>query len=61
MIRTTRERDIVTRRAREWRDRLRNARTPSVTLDTAQRAELARVLDELQHFAVHGPVGGGVQ
>lgn len=53
MIRTERERDLVAQRARQWRDRLRRG---PVTLDALDRAQLAHLLDELQHFAVHGPV-----
>ena len=55
MIRTTQERELVARKARRWRDTLRTASL--VTLSAGERAELAHVLDELQHFAVHGPVG----
>jgi hypothetical protein len=54
MIRTTHERELVARKARRWRDTLRTARI--VTLSAGERAELAHVLDELQHFAVHGPI-----
>ena len=54
MIRTPEECRLVAKRARTWRDRLRRG---AVTLDAADRAELAHVLDELQHFAVHGAVG----
>jgi hypothetical protein len=54
MIRTTQERELVARKARRWRDTLRTA--PLVTLSAGERAELAHVLDELQHFAVHGPI-----
>jgi hypothetical protein len=53
VIRTEKERDLVAQRARQWRDRLRRG---AVSLDALDRAQLAHVLDELQHYAVHGPV-----
>ncbi len=55
MIRTTDERHLVAQKARRWRDLLRSSHV--LRLSTVERAELAHVLDELQHFAVHGPVG----
>jgi len=54
MIRTTEERELVARKARRWRDLLRSSHI--LRLSAVERAELAHVLDELQHFAVHGPV-----
>ena len=55
MIRTPDERELVARKARRWRDLLRSSHV--LRLSAVERAELAHVLDELQHFAVHGPVG----
>lgn len=55
MIRTTDERHLVAQKARRWRDLLRSSHV--LRLSTVERAELAHVLDELQHLAVHGPVG----
>jgi len=54
MIRTPDERELVSRKARRWRDLLRSSH--ALRLSTVERAELAHVLDELQHFAVHGPI-----
>lgn len=51
MIHTREELELVTRRARRWRDTLRSA--PLVKLSPGERAELAHVLDELQHHAAH--------
>ena len=54
MIRTDDERGLVARKARRWRDTLRTA--PLVKLSAGERAELAHILDELQHYAAHGAV-----
>lgn len=56
MIATSEELELVARKARRWRDMLRSA--PLVKLSAGERAELAHVLDELQHVAVHGMPGG---
>lgn len=56
MIQTRQELKIVAQKARRWRDTLRAA--PLVKLSAGERADLAHVLDELQHFAEHGPVPG---
>jgi hypothetical protein len=57
MIHTKDEAELVARKARRWRDTLRTA--PLVKLSVGERADLAHILDELQHHAVHGPVSGG--
>lgn len=51
MIHTREELELVARKARRWRDTLRSA--PLVKLSPGERADLAHVLDELQHVAVH--------
>lgn len=52
MITTPEELDIVARKARRWREVL--LRSSLVKLTTGERADLAHILDELQHVAVHG-------
>jgi hypothetical protein len=59
VIRTPDELELVSRKARRWRDTLRTAAL--VKLSAGERADLAHVLDELQHYALHGaptPTGG---
>lgn len=56
MIRTREERELVAQKARRWRDTLLKA--PLLKLSAGEKADLAHVLDELQHYAVHGPVKG---
>lgn len=51
MIRTPREQQIVTKRARDWRDKLRRGLLRRLSDD--ERADLAHVLDELQHAVAH--------
>ena len=54
MIRTTDERHLEAQKARRWRDLLRSSH--GLRRSAVERAELAHVLDELQHFVVHGPI-----
>lgn len=61
MIRTQREQQIVTKRARDWRDKLRRGLLRRLSDD--ERADLAHLLDELQHAVAHditypAPKGG---
>jgi hypothetical protein len=49
MIRTAHEQQIVTRHARQWRDKLMRLRRLSDT----EAADLAHCLDELQHAVSH--------
>lgn len=51
MIRTQREQQIVTKRARDWRDKLRRGLLRRLSDD--ERADLAHCLDELQHAVAH--------
>jgi len=60
MIRTAKEQQLVTRRAREWRDQLRHGVR---RLSDTEAADLAHCLDELQHAVAHqitypAPKGG---
>lgn len=56
MIASRHEAEAVAQKARRWRDTLLKA--PVSRLSPGEKADLAKVLDELQHFAVHGYVEG---